>query len=284
MQRLLKTSVLLIVALLLLAAPALTGCSGEDDTTTTTEATEDTSATTEADTATTEAAAERQELSFAMSGLYKPFNYQDEGELVGFDVDIGKALAEKMGVEAAPVTNPWETIIQGLKSDKYDAIIGSMAITEDRLEQVDFSRPYYRSGAQIFVAEDNSDITSEEDLDGKKIGTLKASTFKDIAVTLTAEDNIIDYDSDVIALQDLVTGRADAVITDQVVGFSAMNENDLAIKPVADPLYVDEMGIAVQKGDAELLDEVNAALEEMIADGTYDEISNEWFGRSILGE
>jgi len=284
MQKLLRISVLLVVALLVLAAPALTGCSSED-TTTTTEATEDTTATTVAETTTTEEAApERTELSFAMSGLYKPFNYKDGGELVGFDVDIGKAIAEKMGVTAAPATNPWETIIQGLKSRKYDAIVGSMAITDERLEQVNFSRPYYRSGAQIFVAEDNADIASKANLEGKKIGVVKASTFKDIAVTLTDEDKVTGYDSDVIALQDLVTGRVDAVITDKIVGFSAINENGLAIKPVADPLYVDEMGIAIHLEDTELVDAVNAALEEMIADGTYDQISTKWFGRSILGE
>src|SRR5680860_1548707 len=155
---------------------------------------------------------------------------------------------------------------------------------DERLEQVNFSRPYYRSGAQIFVAEDNADIASKANLEGKKIGVVKASTFKDIAVTLTDEDKVTGYDSDVIALQDLVTGRVDAVITDKIVGFSAINENGLAIKPVADPLYVDEMGIAIHLEDTELVDAVNAALEEMIADGTYDQISTKWFGRSILGE
>ncbi|MCZ7663847.1 MAG: ABC transporter substrate-binding protein [Thermoleophilia bacterium] len=224
------------------------------------------------------------ELTFAMSGLYKPFNYKKDGELVGFDVEIGKALAETMGVTPNPVTNPWETILEGLKSKKYDAIIGSMAITEKRLEQVDFTRPYYRSGAQVFVAAGNNTIASPEDLAGKKIGVVKASTFKDIAVTLTDEDKVVGYDSDVIALQDLTSGRIDAVITDAVVGFAAIMENGLEIKDVAEPLYVDEMGIAVRKEDTALLDELNAALEAIIADGTYDQISQKWLGRNILGE
>ena len=88
-----------------------------------------------------------------MSGLYKPFNYKEnDGKLVGFDVEIGEALAKKMNMKATPVTNPWETLIQGLQAKKYDVILGSMAITEERLKAVSFSNPYYRSGAQIFVA------------------------------------------------------------------------------------------------------------------------------------
>lgn len=229
-------------------------------------------------------AADLPDLTFAMSGTYKPFNYVENGELVGFDVDIGKALAERMGRNPVPVTHPWETIIQGLKAGRYDAIIGSMAITEKRLEEVNFTRPYYRSGAQIFVAEDNTTIQGPEDLRGKKIGVVKASTFRDVALELTDEDKVIGYDSDIFALQDLVVGRVDAVITDQVVGFAAMREEGLKIKDVAEPLFIDEMGIAVRKEDTQLLEELNQALEAIIADGTYDAISEKWFGRSILGE
>lgn len=223
------------------------------------------------------------ELRFAMSGMYKPFNYIQDGELVGFDVEIGKALAQRMGMKPVPVTNPWETIIQGLKAGRYDAIIGSMAITEKRKEQVNFSRPYYRSGAQIFVQEGNTAIQGPDELKGKKIGVVKASTFRDVALKLTDQDKVIGYDSDVIALQDLETGRLDAVITDQVVGLAAMKEG-LKIKDVGKPLYVDEMAIAIRKEDIQLLEDINKALNEIIKDGTYQVISEKWFGRSILGE
>jgi len=230
-----------------------------------------------------EAQKEKPKFTYAMSGLYKPFNYKDGGKLVGFDVEIGAALAERMGMEPNPVTNPWETIIEGLKAGKYDAIIGSMAITDERKQQVDFSKPYYRSGAQVFVGADNEAIKSPDDIKGKKIGVVKASTFKDVAVKYTDEKNVTGYDSDVIALQDLTTGRIDAVITDQMVGFEAM-KNGLKIKDVGDPLWVDEMAIPVNKGNTELLQKINTALDEIIKDGTYDKISEKWFGRSILGE
>ncbi|KJS10981.1 MAG: ABC transporter substrate-binding protein, partial [Peptococcaceae bacterium BRH_c8a] len=122
-----------------------------------------------------------------------------------------------------------------------------------------------------------------DDLKGKKIGVVKASTFRDVALEYTDEKNVTGYDSDVIALQELPTGRIDAVITDQMVGFEAI-KNELKIKDVGEPLWVDEMAIPIMKDNTELLEKVNAALEEMIADGTYDTISEKWFGRSILGE
>ncbi|MFS8579026.1 MAG: ABC transporter substrate-binding protein [Novibacillus thermophilus] len=229
----------------------------------------------------TEGAVENDKVfTFAMSGLYPPFNYQEGGELVGFDVEIGQALAEKMGMEAEPVTNPWQTILAALNSGKFDAIIGSMAITEEREKEADFSNPYYESGAQIFVAEDNDAIQSEEDITGKKIGVVVSSTFEEVAKEYT--DHVDTYDSDVTALQDLlVKGRLDAVITDELVGKHAIHANGLDIKPVGDPLYVDQMGIPVQKGNEELLEKINKALEEIMNDGTYAEISEKYFGEDI---
>ncbi len=223
--------------------------------------------------------------SFAMSGLYKPFNFQDrDGNLVGFDVEIGSEIAKRMGMRAEPVTNPWDTLLVGLTSGKFDAIIGSMAITEERKGNADFSRPYYRSGAQVFVAADNQEIIKTDEIKDKKIGVVKNSTYGKLALEYTDKDSLFEYDSDLTALQDLETGRVDAVITDQMVGFRVIKEGAIDIKDVGDPLSMDEMGIPVKKGNTELLDQINNALEEMIADGTYKQISEKWFGRSILGE
>ncbi|MDM5186878.1 ABC transporter substrate-binding protein [Bacillus sp. DX4.1] len=223
------------------------------------------------------------EFRYAMSGLYKPFNYKEnDGKLVGFDVEIGEALAKKMGMKPVPVTNPWETLIQGLKAKKYDVILGSMAITEERLKAVNFTNPYYRSGAQIFVAKKNNAISSAEDLKGKKIGVVKASTFKALVEKHT--DQITEYDSDITALMDLEPGRVDAVITDQMVGLRMIKEGKSNIKEAGKPLNLDEMGIAVRKDDKEMVKKVNKALDEIVKDGTYEKISKKWFGRNILGE
>ncbi|GAA4718510.1 ABC transporter substrate-binding protein [Brevibacillus fulvus] len=220
------------------------------------------------------------DFTFAMSGLYPPFNYQENGELVGFDVEIGNALAKKMGMNPKPVTNPWQTILAALNTDKFQAIIGSMAITDERKKEVDFSEPYYESGAQIFVAKGQTAISSTDDLQGKKIGVVVSSTFE--AVAKKYSDQVQTYDSDVTALQDLlVPGRLDAVITDELVGKYAITKNKLAIQPVGEPLYLDQMGIPVKKGNAALLNKINKALQEIKEDGTYAEISKKYFGENI---
>jgi polar amino acid transport system substrate-binding protein len=215
------------------------------------------------------ATAETEEFVFANSGAYKPFSFDDGGEIVGFDVDIANEIASR--IDRTPVMKspvPFDSLIEGLKSGRYDALVASHGITAEREEQVDFSMPYYRSGAQIFIGADTTDISGPDDLEGKKIGVVKASTYLDLANTLTDEGNVSTYDSDVIALQDL----------------EARNESGLDIETAGDVLSSDEMGMAVQEGDTELLDAINSALEDMIADGTYEEISMRWFDENILGE
>ncbi len=237
------------------------------------------------DTSTASDDAAQEQFVFANSGAYRPFSFDEGGEIVGFDVDIANEIAKRIDREPvmqSPV--PFDTLIQGLKAGKYDALVASHGITAEREEQVDFTTPYYRSGAQIFVAEGTTDIAGPDDLDGAKIGVVKASTYLDLAKGLTDEGNVTTYDSDVVALQDLVTGRVDAVITDKLVGFMARNDSGLEIEAVGDVLQEDEMGIAVQEGDSELLDAINGALEDMIADGTYEEISMRWFNENILGQ
>lgn len=219
-------------------------------------------------------------LTFAASGLYKPFNFEEDGKLTGFDIEIGNAIAEKLGLEANPVTNPFETILQGLVGKKYDAIIGSMAYTKKRAEQANFTKPYYYSGGMIFVAEGNDEIKTPEDLDGLKIGVVSQSTYEEPAKTLS--DNIQYYSSDVVALKDLtVKGRLDAVITADIVGFEAI-ENGFKIKEVGKPLWVEQPSIAVTKENDALREAIDKALAEMIEDGTYDEISQKWFDRNLL--
>lgn len=215
----------------------------------------------------------------AASGLYKPFNYEEGGKMTGFDIEIGAALSEEMGLEHNPVTNPFETIIQGLIGKKYDAVLGSMAITDERAKTVAFSDPYYLSGGKIWVAEENTEIKEASDLEGKKIGIVAQTTYEPAAKEFT--DDIQYYNSDVVALQELVPGRVDAVITSDVVGFEAQKAG-LEIKDIGENLWIEEAAIAVRPEDEALLEEINRALAAIIEDGTYAEISEKWFGTNLL--
>ncbi|MFJ7408940.1 MULTISPECIES: transporter substrate-binding domain-containing protein [unclassified Lysinibacillus] len=219
-------------------------------------------------------------LTFAMSGLLKPLNYKENEKLVGFDVEIGNEIAKRIGLEPNPVTNPWETILQGLRGEKYDAIIGSMTATEERAKQVDFSDPYYISGATVFISSKNKDIKSLDDLKGKTIGVMQASTYVEDAKKYT--DKIKEFPSEIYALQDLPPGRLDAVITDKIVGISAMKESGLEIQTVGEEIKREEIAVAIKKDNQVLLEAINKAIADMVADGTYKEISTKWFGKDLL--
>ena len=215
----------------------------------------------------------------AGSGEYPPFNFIDNGTIKGFDLDIGMALSEKMGMKPNPVTNKWESIIPGLEAKKYDAIIGSMTITDERKKVVSFTKPYYRSGAALFIMKNNTDIKSMTDLQGRIIGVVKQSSYENYARNFT--NNVRGYTSDIDALNDLPTGRIDAVITDKFVGLPMIQKGTLDIKLVSN-VQSEEIGIAVRKDDTTLLENINTALDKIIADGTYAKISKKWFGENIL--
>jgi polar amino acid transport system substrate-binding protein len=260
-----RTSVLVAVFLAVLVGVAALaiGCGSETGSTT-------------SDTASPSA-----DFTYAASGTYPPFSFIEDGEVTGFDVELGELLAKKMGMTPVFVTNPFETIIQGLNASKYDAVIGSLTVTDERKQQVDFTLPYYTTGAQIYVQADNTDITGPDSLSGKKIGVVKASTYLSMAQEMTDKDKAIGFDSDVIALQDLVAGRVDAVITDQIVGGLAIKKG-LAIKAVGEPFAVADQAIAVRKDEPELLANLNKAIEEAKADGTYKALSMKWLGQVLL--
>ncbi|MED2253508.1 transporter substrate-binding domain-containing protein [Brevibacillus parabrevis] len=225
---------------------------------------------------------------FALSGMAKPYNYTDkDGKLAGFDVDVAMEVGKRLGLTPVPVQTPWGSILQGLKANKYDAIIGGMSITEEREKQVDFSQPYLLQKAVMFVNEKNSGgIKSKDDLKGKVVGVVTASTYKEYAQELIGpEGKVKEYETDQLALQELNTeGRVDVVITDLGVGMDAIKNNQLPAVPIGEPLFVDKCGIPVQEGNKALLDAINKALDEMKQDGTYLAISQKWFNKDMLSE
>lgn len=285
-----KYLISLLFGLLLLSLLAACGTEGE---------TEDTSADSNESTEVTEEETDEKEpigttvqtieegkLTFGSSGLYKPFNFEDlDGSETGFEVELGEAIAKEMGLEPNPVfTQDFGALIEEVNSGRLDIIMGSLTITEERAEVVDFSDPYYTSGPIFFVHEDTDDIETWDDLEGKQVGVIASSVYEDTVLEHISEDQLSTYQSDTVALQDLAAGtdRLDMVLTDKIVGLVQMDENNLEIKMVGDLLFEEKIGAAVKKGNQELLDEFNRALQAVIENGTYEELSMKWFGENIL--
>lgn len=222
------------------------------------------------------------EMTFAMTGAYPPFNFIDEeGDLAGFDIDIANALANELGVKAVPITTAWDGIIGGLTSNRFDMIIGSMAITESRLEEVNFTDPYYFDGAQFFVPSE-SDVTGLDDLEEGVVGVVTGTTFHDLLNEKNNIANIRQFESDVDNFMALEQGRMDGLVTGIFVGLQAPEKFGIQIKPAGEMLYAEEIGIAVRKADETLLEKLNEALLTIIENGTYEEISMKWFGVNLL--
>jgi polar amino acid transport system substrate-binding protein len=223
-------------------------------------------------------------LTVVGSGGYPPFNYiDDNGDVIGFDVEVGQEIADRLGVELNYVTGEWSGLIEGLRNERYDGILGSMAITEERLESVNFTEPYYYSGAQLVVAKD-SGITEPSEMEGKKIAVVTATNFEKDAQELNAELKL--YDDDNSTLMELINGRVDGVITDRIVAVTAMSEMEggdtLAL--AGGVMRAEKIGIAINKNDDTLLEAINGILAEMHEDGTLTKISEKWLGIDVTVE
>jgi polar amino acid transport system substrate-binding protein len=221
--------------------------------------------------------AEEGSFIFAASGEFKPFSVTDaDGKMTGFDIEVGEAVAKELGLEPVQKKFKFGGIVEGVKSGRFDAAVASHTITEERLQAVNFSTPYYYSGPQIFVRPDSSS-ESLDDLKDLEIAVSKGSTYADQAKTVT--DNIIYYDSDVTALEALSRGKHDAVITDFITGKEAIGAG-MEIDG-RELLGRSEQAIAIGKDNEVLLKKVNEALETLRKNGTLTEISKKYFGEDI---
>jgi len=219
-------------------------------------------------------------------GAYPPFNYIDSNnELQGFDIDIAKALCDKMQVECVFVAQDWDGIIPALLANKYDAIIASMSITDERKQTVDFTDKYY-TNSLTFVAAKDASLTgvTPEDLAGKVLGAQSATVSANFL-----EDNYKDSEIKLYATQDeayldLGNGRLDAVLADTGPSLLWLQSDAGSCCQFFGEAVVkdDEIGIAVRKEDADLTEMFNKAIAEIRADGTYDEINAKYFPFSIF--
>ncbi|MDD9910498.1 MAG: ABC transporter substrate-binding protein [Ahrensia sp.] len=222
-------------------------------------------------------------------GAYPPFNFKDaSGELKGFDIDIANALCEEMKVECTFVAQDWDGIIPALLANKYDAIIASMSITEERKKTVDFSDKYYSTPPALIAPKDTDLIeTTPAALEGKTIGTQSSTTHATFLEDKYTGSTIKLYPTQDEANADLAAGRLDAVAADSVVlGEYLKTEAGSGAKMVGmmenDPKYFgDGAGIAVRKGEDELREKFNAAIAAILANGKYKEINDKYFDFSV---
>ncbi|MEM9206951.1 MAG: ABC transporter substrate-binding protein [Pseudomonadota bacterium] len=218
-------------------------------------------------------------------GAYPPFNFFDSnGELQGFDVDIAKALCAEMAVECEFVAQDWDGIIPALLANKYDAIIASMSITPERKEVVDFSNKYYSTPPALIAPKDTSlTATDPAALSGKTIGAQSATTHATFLEDTYTDSTIRLYATQDEANLDLVSGRLDAVAADSVVLGEWLKTDDGGCCMMVgamenDPAYFgDGAGIAIRKGEDELREKFNAAIEAIRSNGTYQEINAKYF-------
>lgn len=217
-------------------------------------------------------------LRVATEPAFPPFEFQaEDGELQGFDIDLMNAIGEEAGVEIQFESLPFDGIIPALQAGTVDAAISGMTITEERLQTVDFSRPYIKAGLAIAVKADNTDITSLEDLAGKKIAVQIGTTGADQAAEVDGAV-ISTFDSAPLALQELANGNVDAVINDAPVTLDAIASGNIEGLKVVGELVTEEFyGIALPKG-SENVDLINDALMALMENGTYAEIYQKWFG------
>jgi len=220
-------------------------------------------------------------IKIGMDAGYAPFELVDNNSnIVGFDVDLGNKIAEKLGVKAEIVNTSFNGIIVALTSDKFDMIISGLSVTDERKQQIAFAGPYLQSAQIIIVSSDNTEIKSAADLKGKVIGVQLGSTGEVAAKKLEGLKEIKSYDAVPDELIDLATGRLDAVIVDKPVGgyYVTQSTNKDAYKTLDEALVKEDIGIGLEKEDAALTAEVQKIYDGLVADGTMSKISIKWFG------
>lgn len=218
---------------------------------------------------------EDQVYTVGVDNTYPPFEFTEDGELVGIDVDLINAIAEDQGFEIKIEQMDFSGIIPSMQAGELDIGMGGMSITEERKNTVDFTDPYFEAGVSLVVSKDNDDIESLDDLDGKKVAVKNGTVGANVA-----EENKDEYGFEIIQVsdsasmfQEVTNGTADALMEDYPVISYAIATGDLDLKIAGDRLTGDNYGISVLKGEnAELLEMINEGLANLKEDGTYDEI------------
>jgi polar amino acid transport system substrate-binding protein len=230
-------------------------------------------------------------IKIGTEGAYPPFNnLEADGSLVGFDIDIANALCEEMKADCEFVTQDWDGIIPALLAGKFDAIIASMSITEERKEKVDFTDKYYNTPPAIAVPKDSDiEATTDAALAGKLLGAQSSTTHSNYAEEKLGSAELKLYPTPDEYKLDIANGRIDAVIDDVIVLSEWLKSDDGACCKLLGTLTPDPVingegaGIAIRKGEDELREAFNTAIDAIRANGTYKEINDKYFDVDVYG-
>ena len=224
---------------------------------------------------------EKGKITVAMEGTWQPFTYHDEnGDLVGFDVEVAKYIADYIGVEVEYVEGEWDGLLMGVESGRYDMLVNGVDVTDERKETYDFSDAYAYDKVVVMVREDYDEIKTMEDLAGKKTANTISSTYAEIAQKYDAEVTGVDDLTETIEL--LKAGRIDATLNAEVVYSDYVKTVEDAGVKIA--CYADEVwdiAIPMKKGSDDLVTAVNEAIAQAHADGTLSALSQKYFGMDI---
>ena len=224
-------------------------------------------------------------LVVALEGAWQPWSYHDSSDtLVGYDVEVSRAIAEKLGVEPEYVESDWDSLFAGLDAGRYDMVCNGVEVTEERAKTYAFTTPYGYIHTALAVRKDNEDIHSFEDLKGKTTANSLASTYMELAESYGATVQGIDTLEETIQL--LTAGRIDATLNADVSFYDYLNVHpDADFKLVAHTADASHVAIPVLKSeDPAYLDALNTAIEELRADGTLKTLSEKYFGQDISSE
>ena len=221
-------------------------------------------------------------INVGLEGTYPPFSFVDaDGKLTGFEVEFSEALAKELGVKVKLQPTKWDGILAALESKRLDAVINQVTISEERKKKYDFSEPYTVSGIQALTLTKNKDtIKTAADLAGKKVGVGLGTNYEQWLKDNQPKAIIKTYNDDPTKFQDLRIGRIDAILIDRLAALEyAKKAKDTAA--AGDAFSRQEAGIALRKGEPELLEAVNNALDKLRADGTLKKLSEKYFNADV---